>query len=126
MAIPVEVKMGMILTTIAWARRGERIEEIVGKHNREFSCCHRRCAHLQLVEGYGWEFTGALKQNITTQDNHEYEARFDSRVRVVSHLHANMSQASPTSSSQSISAVERRFNPSEFVMAEGLVTTHSA
>ena len=43
------------------------------------------CAHLQLVEGYGWEFTGALKQTIITQDNHEYEGRFDSRVRVVSH-----------------------------------------
>ena len=27
----------------------------------------------------------ALKQNITTKDNHEYERRFDSRVSVVSH-----------------------------------------
>ena len=59
-----------------------RIVEIVGKHNCECSCCHRRCAHLQLVEGYDWECTGALKQNITTQANHGYEGRFSSRAKV--------------------------------------------
>ena len=55
-----------------------RIDEIVEKHNCECSCCHRRCAHLQLVEGYSWEFTEVLKQNRITQENHEYEGRFDS------------------------------------------------
>ena len=31
-----------------------RIVEMVRKHNCECCCCHRRCALLQLVEGY-WD-----------------------------------------------------------------------
>ena len=58
------------------------IESGVRGSKTECSCCYRRRAHLQLVEGYQQGVTGALKQNTTTEDNNESEDDFGGRSRV--------------------------------------------